>query len=190
MRGQPFVVREVDWRSCHCAQLNLPPIKVRIDRSEDVAVIQVPIDNNGGRWVRIAQSAPDVHVLANNLGCSPGVFLGDNRIAGGGVTVECHTHEAWTGPAHRWLGGYWLRRRLEGRRPAGRKLNVLGLHSVYMEGWTIEPLIEAPCNQVLLHSRGHFTIEYLEKYSFTCHRLFALNLLAWASSSLPSLNPN
>ena len=104
MRGQPFVVREVDWRSCHCAQLSLPPIKVRIDRPEDVAVIQVPIDNNGGRWVRIAQSAPDVHVLANNLGCSPGVFLGDNRIAGGGVTVECRTHKAWTGPAHRWLG--------------------------------------------------------------------------------------
>ncbi len=103
MSGQPLVIREVHRGGTHRAQFRRPAIEVCVDRLDDVAMVHVTTHRDGGSS-RIAEIAPDKHVLVNVLGRARGVSLGDDRIVVGGVVVKCRASEARTGGARR-LGG-------------------------------------------------------------------------------------
>ena len=115
MRGQPLVIREIHRGGTHRAQFRLPAIEVCVDRLDDVTMVHVTIHRDGGS-ARIAEIAPNEHVLVHGLGRARGVFLGDDGIVVGGVVVKCRASEARTGSARR-LGGWGGCRWLGGRDP-------------------------------------------------------------------------
>lgn len=100
MRRQPLVICKRQWGGAHRAQFRLPAVEVCVDGLNNITVVYVTVHRDAGSS-RIAQIAPDEHILVHSLGRSRCVTLGDNGIVEGEVVVKCVTGEARTGHTRR-----------------------------------------------------------------------------------------
>ena len=100
MRRQPLVIFKRQWGGAHRAQFRLPAVEVCVDGLNYITVVHVAVHSDAGS-TRIAQIAPDEHILVHSLGRTRCVSLGDNGIVEGEVVVKCHTGEARTGHTRR-----------------------------------------------------------------------------------------